>query len=131
DRHDETVRATTAHYSGRLIKIDGDGALATFDGPARALRCAIDVGDQMKRLGVEIRSGLHTGEVEMRGDDVAGMAVHVASRIKDQAGPSELLASSTVKDLVIGSGLEFDEGKRVSLKGIPNEWTVHRVIGGR
>lgn len=131
DRHDETVRATTNRYSGRLIKLDGDGALATFDGPARALLCAVDVGDQMKRLGVQIRSGLHTGEVEMRGEDVAGMAVHVASRIKDQAGPSELLASSTVKELVIGSGLEFDEGRRMQLKGIPSEWTVHRFVGVR
>lgn len=129
DRHDETVRSTTSRYGGNLIKFDGDGALATFDGPARALMCALDLGEQMKRIGIQIRSGLHTGEVEQRGKDVAGMAVHVASRIKDAARPSELLASSTVKELVIGSGLRFDEGKRVRLKGVPDEWTLHRCLG--
>lgn len=129
DRHDDVMRSAVTRYSGLPVKHTGDGFLATFDGPARAVRCAIDATDQMRRLGFEIRSGLHTGEVEIRGEDVTGMAVHIASRIMDQAGASETLASSTVKDLVIGSGLKFDDGHRLAFKGISNEWTVHRVLG--
>ncbi len=129
DRHDSVMRSAVSRYGGRPVKNTGDGFLATFDGPARAVRCAIEATNQMKGLGIEIRSGLHTGEVEVRGEDVSGMAVHIASRIMSEAGSSEALASSTVKDLVIGSGLEFDEGHRVAFKGVPNEWTVHRVLG--
>lgn len=128
DRHDNVMRRAVSRHSGRPVKHTGDGFLATFDGPARAVRCAIEAVDEMQRLGVEIRAGLHTGEVEIRGEDVAGIAVHIAARIMDQARASETLTSSTVKDLVIGSGLKFDEGRLVAFKGIPNQWTVHGVL---
>lgn len=128
DRHDMLMSNVVSRYSGRPVKHTGDGFLATFDGPARAVRCAMEASRELLKLGVKIRAGLHTGEVEVRGKDVAGMAVHIASRIMDQAAASETLVSSTVKDLVIGSGLEFDEGRLVVFKGIPNEWTLHTAL---
>lgn len=128
DRHDILMRNVVSRYSGRPVKHTGDGFLAIFDGPARAVRCALEASRELLKLGVKIRAGLHTGEVEVRGKDVAGMAVHIASRIMDEAAASETLVSSTVKDLVIGSGLEFDEGRPVVFKGIPNEWTLHSAL---
>ena len=107
ERHDELVRRQLGRYHGREVKTTGDGFLATFDGPARAIRCALAIADDVRALGIEIRAGLHTGECELRGDDVAGMAVHIGARVGSTAGPSEVLVSSTVKDLVVGSGIEF------------------------
>src|SRR5262249_43965111 len=119
ERHDEAVRQELVRFRGREVKTLGDGFLATFDGPARAIRCAAAIIAKMRPLGIEIRSGLHTGEIEIQRDDVGGIAVHTAARVKDLARTGEILASSTVRDLVAGSGLVFhDRGSQV-LRGLP------------
>ena len=118
DRHDEAVRHEIARFRGRAIKSLGDGFLATFDGPARAVRCAAAIIERVRPLGIEVRSGLHTGEIEIVRDDVGGIAVHIAARVTELAGSGEILVSSTVRDLVAGSGLEFhDRGSQV-LRGL-------------
>ena len=127
ERHDDLVRRHLGRYQGREVKTTGDGFLATFDGPARAIRCASDISESVKALGIEIRTGLHTGECEVRGDDVAGMEVHIGARVGAAAGPGEVLVSSTVKDLVVGSGIEFDERGTQELKGVPGEWRLFSV----
>ena len=128
DAHDRLVHTHIEHYRGRRIKTTGDGVLATFDGPARAIQCARSIGEEVRlRLGVEIRAGLHTGEVELRGDDIGGIAVSLAARVMAKAEPSEVLVSSTVKDLVVGSGIEFDDRGSHSLKGVPGEWRLFAV----
>jgi len=127
DRHDSIVRGHIEYFRGRLIKTTGDGVLATFDGPARAIRCARAIADEVKNLGVEVRSGLHTGEVELRGEDIGGIAVALAARVMAEAGPSEVLVSSTVKDLVVGSGIEFEDTGSHALKGIPDQWRLFAV----
>ncbi|HEY6429208.1 MAG TPA: adenylate/guanylate cyclase domain-containing protein, partial [Acidimicrobiales bacterium] len=104
------------------IKTTGDGFLACFDGPARAVRCANAITKANKTLGIDVRSGLHTGECEIRGDDLAGLAVHIASRVGSLAGPEEVLVSSTVKDLVAGSGISFYNRGEHELKGVPDHW---------
>jgi class 3 adenylate cyclase len=109
------------------VKTTGDGFLATFDGPARAIRCASDISEAVKALGIEIRAGLHTGECEVRGNDVAGMAVHIGARVGAAAEAGEVLVSSTVKDLVVGSGIEFAERGTQELKGVPGEWRLFAV----
>ena len=125
--HDSTVRTRLDRHRGRVVKSIGDGFLATFDGPARAIRAARGIVDDLAGLGIEVRAGLHTGECEMIGDDVGGLAVHIAARVMSQAGAREVLVSSTVKDLVVGSGLEFaDRGER-ELKGVPGEWRLWAV----
>lgn len=125
--HDHAVRTALGRWRGQEIKTSGDGFLATFDGPARAVRCAADVVDAVGELGLHIRAGIHTGECELRGDDVSGIAVHIASRVMHEAGADEVLASSTVKDLVAGSGLRFaDRGVRV-LRGVPDEWRLYAL----
>jgi class 3 adenylate cyclase len=129
ERHDDLVRRHLGRYQGREVKTTGDGFLATFDGPARAIRCASDISDAVKVLGIEIRAGLHTGECEVRGNDVAGMAVHIGARVGAAAGPGEVLVSSTVKDLVVGSGIEFAERGMRELKGVPGEWRLFAVAG--
>jgi class 3 adenylate cyclase len=128
ERHHATVRAMLGRYHGREVDTAGDGFFATFDGPARAIRCAIAIADAVQALGLEIRAGLHTGEVELHGDDVRGIAVHIGSRIEALAGPSEVLVSSTVKDLVAGSGLAFDDAGEHELKGVPDRWRLYRVL---
>jgi class 3 adenylate cyclase len=127
DRHDLTARRTAERYSGRLIKTTGDGVLATFDGPARAARFASDFGREAEGFGLPIRAGLHTGEVEIRDDDIGGIAVHIAARIASLAGPGEVLASRTVRDLTTGSGLLFTDRGSYSLKGVPEEWQLYAV----
>ena len=127
DQHDDTVRAHLEHFRGRLIKTTGDGVLATFDGPARAIHCAQAIAEEVRGMGVEVRSGLHTGEVELRGDDIGGIAVAIAARVMAKSGPSEVLVSSTVKDLVVGSGIEFDDRGVHQLKGVPGEWRLFAV----
>lgn len=127
EQHDAIVRSQLARYRGREVKTMGDGFLATFDGPARAVRCAIDVSSAVRRLGIELRCGLHTGEVELEGEDVAGVAVAVGARIGAIAGPSEVLVSSTVKDLVVGSGIGFEPAGERELKGLPGTWQLFRA----
>ena len=129
DRHDDDARRGATAYAGRVVKTTGDGVLATFDGPARATRFAADLGRDMAVAGLQIRAGIHTGEVELRGDDVGGIAVHIAARIAAMANPGEVLASRTVKDLTVGSGLVFEDRGLHHLKGLPDEWQVYAVTG--
>jgi class 3 adenylate cyclase len=125
--HDAVVRAELERHRGREIDTAGDGFLATFDGPARAVRCACAIRDGVRAIGLEIRAGLHTGEVEIVGERLAGIAVHIGARVASCAEPGEVLASSTVRDLVAGSGIEFgDRGVR-DLKGVPGEWRLFAV----
>ena len=125
--HDRMVRVCLEKFRGREIKTTGDGFLAAFDGPGKAVNCAAAIRAGAKRLGVEIRAGLHVGEVELRGEDIGGIAVHVASRVLSNATPAEILVSSTVKDLVIGSGIEFEDRGAHELKGVPGEWRLYAV----
>ena len=124
DRHDELVGSQIAAHGGQQVKTTGDGVLALFDAPARAIRCALAIRDSLRSLGIDVRIGLHAGEVELRGDDVGGIAVHIAARIGALAGASEVLVSSTVKDLVVGSGIQFEERGAQQLKGIEDEWRL-------
>ena len=117
-------------HRGREIDTAGDGFLATFDGPARAIRCACAIRAEVGRLGLEIRAGLHTGECELAGGRVVGLAVHIGARVAAQAGPGEVLVSSTVRDLVSGSGLEFRDLGLTTLKGLPEKWRLFAVAGG-
>jgi class 3 adenylate cyclase len=119
DAHDEAVRDQLIRFGGKEIKTTGDGFLASFDGPARAVRCAQAITSTTADLGIELRAGLHTGECEVRGDDLAGLAVHIAARVGALAGPREVLVSNTVKDLVAGSGIAFCERGEYELKGLP------------
>ncbi len=131
DLYDElAVRVVTAH-SGTVVKMTGDGFMATFDRPGRAILAAAEFGRQAQEAGVEIRVGIHTGEVELRGDDVAGLAVHLASRVMDMAQPGEILASSTVKDLVVGADLSFKDRGRHTLRGFKGEWQLFSVAPPR
>jgi pimeloyl-ACP methyl ester carboxylesterase len=127
DNHHSIIKRNLSRFRGHDVKSTGDGILATFDGPARGVRCACAIGDEIRPLGIEIRAGLHTGECEIMGDDVGGIAVHIGARVAALAGAHEVLVSSTVKDLVAGSGLRFaDRGNR-SLKGVPGEWHIYAV----
>ena len=125
----DVILPSVARHGGRIVKNTGDGFLATFDGPARGVRCACSIAEEIKPLGIEIRAGLHTGECEMMGDDVGGIAVHIGARVAALAGASEVLVSSTVKDLVAGSGLRFGSRGSQSLKGIPGEWHIFVAEG--
>jgi class 3 adenylate cyclase len=127
DAHDVVVRSQLARFRGREVSTSGDGFLAMFDGPQRAIRCAVAIRDAVQALGIEVRAGLHTGECEVRGDDIGGIAVHIGARVSALAGPNEVLVSSTLRDLVIGSGLEFDERGMHQLKGVPGEWRLVAV----
>ncbi|MDQ3103243.1 MAG: adenylate/guanylate cyclase domain-containing protein [Actinomycetota bacterium] len=130
ESHDRITRELVGGYGGKAIKSTGDGFLATFDGPARAVRCATTLGERVGELGIELRAGLHTGEVELIGADVGGMAVHIGARIGALGGPGDVLASSTVRDLVVGSGIEFDERGEHELKGVPGSWRVFAATAG-
>lgn len=127
DAHDDTARRQISRYQGRLVKSTGDGILATFDGPARAIQAATAIRDATHRLGIEIRAGLHTGEIQQHGDDVLGLGVHIAARVQAAAAPGEVLASRTVKDLVAGSGVRFTDRGTHRLKGVPEEWQLFAV----
>jgi class 3 adenylate cyclase/pimeloyl-ACP methyl ester carboxylesterase len=127
ERHHATVRAMLGRYRGREISTAGDGFLATFEGPARAVRCARAITQAVQPLGLEIRAGLHTGEIEVVGEDVRGVAVHIGARVAALAGASEVLVSQTVKDLVAGSGLSFEDAGEHELKGVPDRWRLYRV----
>jgi class 3 adenylate cyclase/pimeloyl-ACP methyl ester carboxylesterase len=127
DSHDTLMRQEIARFRGRTVKTTGDGFLATFDGPARAINCALALRDDAQKLGIEIRVGLHTGEIELMEHDVGGIAVHLAARVMAQAQANEVWLSRTVKDLVVGSGFEFSERGVFNLKGIPGEWQLFVV----
>ena len=127
ERHHQKVRALLERYRGREIDTAGDGFLATFDGPARAVECARAIAGDVRSLGLSIRAGCHTGEIELAGKDVRGIAVHIGARVAALAGADEVLISSTVKDLVAGSGLEFEDAGEHELKGVPGTWRLYRV----
>lgn len=127
DAHDAVIRAQLNRFRGREVNTSGDGFLATFDGPQRAIRCAMAIRDAVAALGIEVRAGLHTGECEVRGDDIGGIAVHIGARVSALSGPNEVLVSSTLRDLVIGSGLEFIDRGAHALKGVPGEWRLFAV----
>jgi class 3 adenylate cyclase len=127
DAHDAVIRSQLARFRGREVNTSGDGFLAMFDGPQRAIRCAMAIRDAVQALGIEVRAGLHTGECEVRGDDIGGIGVHIGARVSALAGPNEVLVSSTLRDLVIGSGLEFEDRGTHQLKGVPGEWRLFAV----
>jgi pimeloyl-ACP methyl ester carboxylesterase len=127
EQHNTLVRRELDRFRGRELNTAGDGFLATFDGPARAIACACSIRDGARRFGLQIRFGLHTGELELHGSEIRGIAVHTGARVVGKAGPGEVLASSTVKDLVAGSGLEFEDRGSHELKGVPGEWRLYAV----
>ena len=127
--HDKTVRRELSRFRGREVKSLGDGFLATFDGPARAIHCASTIRDSLRALDVPVRIGLHTGEVELAENDVRGIAVHIASRVAQLGGADDVLVSRTVNDLVAGSGIKFEDFGAHTLKGIPEPWQVFRAVG--
>jgi pimeloyl-ACP methyl ester carboxylesterase len=129
ERHHAVVRAMLARYRGREVDTAGDGFFATFDGPARAIRCALAIADAVGALGLEIRAGLHVGEVQVTDGGVRGLAVIIGARVGAMAGASEVLVSRTVKDLVAGSGLAFEDAGEHELKGVPDRWHLYRVAG--
>ena len=128
--HDETARQQIETFRGLFVDSAGDGVLATFDGPARAVRCAQAISERVQQLGIQIRAGVHTGEVERDGDRVRGIAVHIGARVMATAGPAEVRVSSTVKDLVAGSGLRFEDVGEHELKGVPDRWRLFHLVTG-
>jgi class 3 adenylate cyclase len=127
ERHHALIRRQLARARGREIDTTGDGFLAAFDGPARAVRCACAITEAVRELGLEMRAGIHTGECEVLGGKVAGIAVHTGARVAAKAGPGEVLVSSTVKDLVAGSGIRFRDRGTHELRGVPGEWRLYSV----
>jgi class 3 adenylate cyclase len=128
DAHDRTVREQLRRFRGREINTTGDGFLASFDGPARAIRCALATNEAVRPLGVDLHVGLHTGECEVRGHDLGGLAVHIAARIGSLAAPGEVLVSGTAKDLVVGSRIDFADRGEHELKGVPGTWKLYRAV---
>jgi class 3 adenylate cyclase len=124
DRHDAMVRAALVRHRGREVKTTGDGFLATFDATGRALRCAADILNGAKDIGLDLRAGVHTGEVEVRGDDIAGLAVTIAKRVCDRAEPGQVLMSETVRGQMVGAGIEFADRGEHELKGVPGTWRL-------
>jgi class 3 adenylate cyclase len=129
EKHHALVRSQLMRFRGREMDAAGDGFFASFDGPARAIRCASAIVEGVRELQLEVRAGLHTGECELLDGKVAGIAVHTGARIASLAAPGEVLVSSTVKDLVAGSGMDFYEHGLEELKGIPGEWRLYAVAG--
>jgi class 3 adenylate cyclase len=129
DAHDQMVRDHLRRFRGKEINTTGDGFVASFDGPARAIRCAEAIVSATKALGIELRTGLHTGECEVRGENLGGLAVHIAARVGAMAGSEEVLVSGTVKDLVVGSGIEFEDRGEHELKGVPGTWKLFAAAG--
>ncbi len=128
DTHNALTRKEISRFRGRAVRSTGDGILATFDGPARAIRCALAISGEVRRLGIEIRAGLHTGECEVRGESLEGLAIHIAARVSSVADAGEILVSRTVKDIVSGSGIEFEDFGIRSFKGVPDEWQLFKVV---
>jgi class 3 adenylate cyclase len=131
DRHDELVRKLLTEHGGREIKTTGDGFLALFDAPTRAIRCALAIRDELRALEIDVRIGMHSGEVEMRGDDVGGIAVNIGARVASAGAPGEVLVSSTVRELVSGSGIGFEDRGDHELKGVPDRWLLFAVTDPR
>jgi DNA-binding NarL/FixJ family response regulator len=129
DRHDELVRSELGSHGGREIKTTGDGFLALFDAPARAIRCAVAIRDELRAVGLDVRIGLHSGEVELRGSDVGGIAVNIGARVAESGSGGDVVVSSTVRDLVAGSGIEFVDQGEHALKGVPDRWRLFAVTG--
>lgn len=129
DRHDQSVRTQIERFRGHEVKTVGDGFVATFDSPGRAIECALAIRETLKAFAIGIRAGIHTGEIEVRGDDVAGMAIHIGARVSSLAGPGEVLVSSAVPPLVAGSGIEFTDRGEHELKGVPGTWRLLAVNG--
>jgi class 3 adenylate cyclase len=129
DAHDRKIREQLDRFRGREVVTTGDGFMASFDGPARAIRCAKAIVKSVEPLGIEIRAGLHTGECEVRDENLGGIAVHIAARVGALAGPGEVVVSSTLKDLVAGSGIQFQERGEHELKGVPGPWKLFAVEG--
>jgi class 3 adenylate cyclase len=127
DRHDELLGHELEQHHGQMVASRGDGVLATFEGPERAVRCARSICESVRVLGIEIRAGIHAGEVQRRGQDIAGLAVHIGARVVNLAGAGEMLVSSTVKDLVVGSGIGFADRGAHDLKGVPGTWRLFAV----
>jgi class 3 adenylate cyclase len=127
--HDELARRLVEEFGGRLVKTTGDGLLATFDGPGRGIGCAAALRDELGGIGVQLRVGLHTGEVELRDGDVGGIAVHIAARVMAAAGPGEILASRTVRDLIVGSDIVLDDRGTHPLRGVEGTWQLFAVVG--
>jgi class 3 adenylate cyclase len=127
NQHNDVVRKQLARFRGVEVSTTGDGFFATFDGPARAIRCALAISDEAQKFGIQVRVGLHTGECELIGSEVGGIAVHIGARVMAHSAANEVLVSSTVKDLVAGSGIKFIERGAHQLKGIPGEWTLFAV----
>jgi class 3 adenylate cyclase len=128
ETHDSIIRHELSVYRGREIDTAGDSFFASFDGPARGLRCAQAINESIKDLGLSVRAGIHTGECEVRGKNLAGIAVHIAARISSLAGPEQILVSRTVKDLVAGSGIQFNDFGTHSLKGVSDKWNLFEVV---
>jgi class 3 adenylate cyclase len=122
------ARSQFGHYRGRETNTAGDGIMASFDGPARAVRCASAIASQVKQLGLDVRAGVHTGEVQVMGDNIGGIAVHIASRVQNESAPGEVLVSSTTKDLIAGSGISFEPRGERDLKGVPGTWHLYAVV---
>ena len=129
DRHDAMVRAALSHHRGREVRTTGDGFLATFGATGRAIHCAVEILTSAKDIGLDLRAGVHTGEVEMRGDDIAGLAVNITKRICDLAGPCQVLVSETVRINMVGSEIKFEDRGEHQLKGLPGMWRLHAVTG--
>jgi len=129
EQHDRAIDRQLARFGGHLVKWTGDGVLATFDGPARAVQCATAIRNAVLQLGLDVRVGLHAGEIERRGDDVAGIAVHLAQRVQSMARPGEVLVSRTVVDLVVGSDLKFEDRGEHEIRGVPGTWRLFAVEG--
>jgi len=127
--HDALVEAEVERFRGRTVRSTGDGALATFDGPGRAIRCACAIKDALRSLGIDVRAGLHSGEIELLGDNVAGISVHIGARVSALAAAGDVLVSSTVRDLVAGSGIAFEDRGEHELKGVPGSWKIYAVAG--
>jgi class 3 adenylate cyclase len=125
--HDRIVREQLRRFRGREINTSGDGFMASFDGPARAIRCASSIVEATRSVGVSVRTGVHTGECEVRGEDLGGLAVHIAARVGSRAGPGDVLVSGTVRDLVVGSDIRFEERGEHRLKGVPGSWKLFTV----
>jgi class 3 adenylate cyclase len=130
DRHDEATRRLVDQEGGRLIKRTGDGVLAVFDGPGRGIRCALALRAELRASGIEIRAGLHTGEVDLRSDDGGGIAVHIAARVMAAAAPGEVLVSRTVQELVVGSGITLEDRGTYTLKGLDHQWQLFGQLSG-
>ena len=127
DRHDEITKREVSRHGGRLVASTGDGVVATFDGPARGVRAALAIRDAVASIGISVRSGLHTGEIELRGENVSGLAVHIGQRVSAKAEGGEVLVSRTIPDLTVGSGLEFEDRGEHELKGVPGPWRLYAV----